>query len=54
MNKATNLHDVTVLATGESIQVYRHRLSEKYVKFGGIGSCSLTYEKSELKFAEVK
>lgn len=47
--KEPGVFEATVKATGEQIQVYRHKVSGGWVKYGGIGSCSTTYKENEVE-----
>lgn len=48
MKNEEGVFDATVIATGEKIKVYRHKTSGGWVKYGGIGSCSITYKEEEV------
>ena len=49
MKNEEGVFDATVKATGEQIKVYRHRPTGVWVKYGGHGSCSITYKENEVE-----
>ena len=49
MKNEEGVYNATVKATNEQIKVYRHKTTGGWVKYGGVGSCSIVYTENEVE-----